>query len=196
MATLHLRAPRSTVLLCGTHKDKCVQVNPEKSKAMRKWSPPIEVVLEHVEVSVNQKHEQWKKDRREGFTNRDEELELLSGIQLVSSSPTLPYNDSGLLDLQEKIKRCGTGTRWWIPPSWCLALVVLDAVRDRIDPVEAARHIVNLEDLPPPLQTKKTWIAKEDLWRHWKTVQECSDIPAYLKSDDREFTLESVLDLR
>ncbi|CAN0437349.1 unnamed protein product, partial [Ascophyllum nodosum] len=120
VATLHLRAPRSTVLLCGTHKDKCVQVNPEKSKAMRKWSPPIEVVLEHVEVSVNQKHEQWKKDRREGFTNRDEELELLSGIQLVSSSPTLPYNDSGLLDLQEKIKRCGTGTRWWIPPSWCL----------------------------------------------------------------------------
>ena len=195
MATLHLRAPRSTVLLCGTHKDKCVQVNPEKSKALRKLSPPIEVVLEHVEVPVNQKYEQWKKDRREGFTNRDEKLELRSGIQLVSSSPTLLYSDSGLLDLQEKIKRCGTGTRWSIPPSWRLALVVLDAVRDKIDPVEAAQCFV--EDLPPPRQTgKRTWIARKDLSRHWETVQECSDIPAYVKADDREFTLESVLELR
>ncbi|CAN0449744.1 unnamed protein product, partial [Ascophyllum nodosum] len=27
LSTLHLRAPQSTVLLCGTHKDKCVPLN-------------------------------------------------------------------------------------------------------------------------------------------------------------------------
>ena len=116
----------------------------------------------------------------------------------MSSSPALRYSDSGLLDFQEKIKTCGTGTRWWIPPSWRLALVVLDAVRDKIDPVEAALRFVNPEDLPP-LQSagkRRTWIAREDLSRHWETVQECSDIPAVLKADDREFALKIVLDLR
>ena len=188
MATLHLRAPKSTVLLCGTHKDK--------SQALRKRSPSIEKFLQDVEESVNQKHEDWKRDRREGnpVNNRDGELELVSGIQLVSSSPTVRPSDSGLRGLQEKLS-CGTGTRWWIPPSWCLAMVVLDAIRDKIDPVEAARRFV--EGLPPPQQTgKRTWITREDLSCHWETVQECSDIPAYLKADDREFTLESVLDLR
>ncbi|CAN0429790.1 unnamed protein product, partial [Ascophyllum nodosum] len=96
LATLHLRAPQSTVLLCGTDKDKCVRVNLlEKSLALRRRSPPIGKTLKDVEESVNQKHQKWKEDRRKGHTNRDEELELLSGIQLVSSSPTLRYSDSG-----------------------------------------------------------------------------------------------------
>ncbi|CAN0408211.1 unnamed protein product, partial [Ascophyllum nodosum] len=183
LATLHLRAPQSTVLLCGTHKDKCVPLN------------IFEKTLQDVEESVNQKHKEWKRDRRKGHTNRDEELELVSGIQLVSSSPTLRYSDSGLLVLQAKLITYGTGTQWWIPPSWSLALVVLDAVRDEIAPVEAARLFV--ENLPPPQRTGKCpWIAREDLSRHWETVQECSFLPAYLKAEDREFTLESVLDLR
>ena len=183
LATLHLRAPQSTVLLCGTHKDKCVPLN------------IFEKTLQDVEESVNQKHKEWKRDRRKGHTNRDEELELVSGIQLVSSSPTLRYSGSGLLVLQAKLITYGTGTQWWIPPSWSLALVVLDAVRDEIAPVEAARLFV--ENLPPPQRTGKcTWIAREDLSRHWETVQECSFLPAYLKAEDREFTLESVLDLR
>ena len=196
LATLHLRAPQSTVLLCGTHKDKCVPLNIfEKSQALHKRPPSIGKTLQDVEESVNQKHKEWKQDRREGHTNRDEELELVSGIQLVSSSPTLRYRDSGLLVLQAKLITYGTGIRWWIPPSWRLALVVLDAVRDEIAPVEAARLFV--EDLPQPQQTgKRTWIARKDLSRHWETVQECSFLPAYLKAEDREFTLESVLDLR
>ena len=115
----------------------------------------------------------------------------------MSSSPKLLYSESGLLDLQKKLKTCGTGTRWRIPPSWRLALVVLDAVRDNVDPVDAARHFVNPENPSPPQQTeKRTWIARKDLSHHWKTVQECGDIPAHLKAEDRGFTLESVLDLR
>ena len=184
------------MLLCGTHKDKCVRVNLlEKSLALRRRSPPIGKTLKDVEESVNQKHQKWKEDRRKGHTNRDEELELLSGIQLVSSSPTLRYSDSGLLDLQEKLKTCGTGTRWWIPPSWRLALVVLDAVRNKIDPVEAARRFV---EILPPLQPtgKCTWIARNELMDLWKTVQKSRDFPADLKADDPEFALKSVLDLR
>ena len=146
LGTLHLRAPRSTVLLCGTHKDQCVPVNLlEKLLAVLRQSPSMEKILKDVEESVNIRHQEWKEGRREGFTNMDEKLELLSGIQLVSSSPT--YSNSGLPDLQKKLQSCEMGIRWWIPPSWRLALEVLDAVRDKIDPVEAARRFV--ENLPP-----------------------------------------------
>ena len=198
LATLHLRAPLSTVLLCGTHKDKCLPVNlVEKLLAGLKQCPSFEEILKDVEESVKKKHQKWKENRREGFRNRDEELQLMSGIQLVSSSPTLRYSDSGLPDLREKLQSCGTGIRWWIPLSWRLALEVLDAVRDKIDPVETARRFVNPEGLPP-LQSagKCTWIARNELSRHWKTVQDCSFLPAYLKADDPEFALKSVLDLR
>ena len=194
LATLHLRAPRSTVLLCGTHKDKCVSVSLlEKLLAVRRQSPSMEKILKDVEESVNIKHQEWKDGRREGFTNMDEKLELLSGIQLVSSSPT--YSNSGLPDLQKKLQSCGMGIRWWIPPSWRLALEVLDAVRDKIDPVRAARRFV--ENLPPLKSTAKcTWIARKELMDLWKTVQECNDLPADLKADDPEFALKTVLDLR
>ena len=47
---------------------------------LRRRSPPIEKILKDVEESVKKKHEKWKEDRREGHTNRDEELELLNGF--------------------------------------------------------------------------------------------------------------------
>ncbi|CAM9968091.1 unnamed protein product [Ascophyllum nodosum] len=138
LATLHLRAPRSTVLLCCTHKDKLVPGNfLAKLLAWLRRSPSIEAVMADAAILVRDKHEEWKNERRTdpiGRTSIDEGLQMECGIQLVSSSPTLPYLKSGLPDLRERLKECGEGTRWLIPPSWRLALVVLDAVRDGLNP--------------------------------------------------------------
>ena len=201
LTTLHLRAPRSTVLLCGTHKDKILPNNLlAKSTAWLRRSPSIETIMEDVEQSIKKKYEEWKRGRRPGLTSItsiDGGLQVERGVQLVSSSPTWPYLKSGLPDLQERLKKCGNGSRWLIPPSWCHALVALDAVRDGVDPVEAVRRYLKREDPLPVVTTeKRSWIRWEVLRLHWKHVQDCVDLPAELKPKDPDFALESAMDLR
>ena len=195
LATLQMRAPHSRVLLCGTHKDKCVPTNVlSKLLAWLRRSPSIEAVMADVEQSIKVKHEQRRDNRR---ASMDEGLKLESGILLVSSSPTVHYCESGLPELQERLKECGEGTSWLIPPSWRLALVVLDAVRDGVNSVEAARHYVNPEG-PRPLESveKRSWIVRDELSVRWKHVQDSVDLPAELRPDDPEFALETAMDLR
>ena len=201
LTTLHLRAPRSTVLLCGTHKDKSLPNNfVAKSMARLRRSPSIETIMEDVEQSIKTKYEQWKRKRRTGptsMTSINRGLQVERGIQLVSSSPTWPYLKSGLPDLQERLKECGNGSRWLIPPSWCHALVVLDAVRDGVNPAEAVRRYLKREDPLPVVTTEKLgWIHWEALRLHWKDVQGSVDLPAELKAEDPDFALESAMDLR
>ncbi|CAN0421385.1 unnamed protein product, partial [Ascophyllum nodosum] len=108
LTTLHLRAPRSTVLLCGTHKDKSLANNFfAKSMAWLRRSPSIEAIMEDVEQSIKNKYDEWKRERRTGqpsMTSTNGGLQVERGIQLVSSSPTWPYSESGLPDLQERLK--------------------------------------------------------------------------------------------
>ena len=201
LTTLHLRAPRSTVLLCGTHKDKSLANNFfAKSMAWLRRSPSIEAIMEDVEQSIKNKYDEWKRERRTGhpsMTSTNGGLQVERGIQLVSSSPTWPYSESGLPDLQERLKECGNGSRWLIPPSWCHALVVLDAVRDGVNPVEAVRRYLKSEDPLPVVTTEKlSWVHWETLRLHWKHVQDSVDLPAELKPEDPDFALESAMDLR
>ena len=200
LTTLYLRAPRSTVLLCGTHKDKCLANNSAKSMAWLRRSPSVEAIIEDVEQSIKNKYEKWKREPRTGqpsMTSTNGGLQVERGIQLVSSSPTWPYSTSGLPDLQERMKECGNGSRWLIPPSWCHALVVLDAVRDGVNPVEAVRRYLKREGPLPVVATEKlSWVHWETLRLHWKHVQDSVDLPAELKPEDPDFALESAMDLR
>ena len=144
--------------------------------------------------------EQWKSERRTDptlGTSSDKGLDLISGVQLVSSSPTLPYLKSGLPDLHKRLNECGEGTRWLIPPSWRIALVLLDALRDGVNPVEAVRRYIHGESPLPVVPTKKrSWVRCESLRRDWQDVQNCPELSPELKPDDPYFALEIAMDLR
>ena len=173
--------------------DKCVQSNfVTKVLAGLRGSPSVEKVVAGVE--------QWISERRTGptlGTSTDKGPNLISGVQLVSSSPTWPFFKSGLPDLHKRLKECGEGTRWLIPPSWRTALVLLDALRDGVNPVEAVRRYTRGEPPLPVVPTKKrSWVSYETLRRDWQDVQNCPELSPELKPDDPHFALEIAMDLR
>ena len=173
--------------------DKCLPSNfVTKVLARLRGSPSVEEVMAGVE--------QWKSERRTDptlGTSSDKDLNLISGVQLVSSSPTLPYLKSGLPDLHKRLKECEEGTRWLIPPSWRIALVFLDALRDGVNPVEAVRRYIHGERPLPVVPTKKrSWVSCETLRRDWQDVQNSLELSPELKPDDPTFALEIAMDLR
>lgn len=197
LAALHLRAPHATVLLVGTHKDKCVPSNWFTAALARLGrSQHIEDSLAEIERSLIKKHERWMKDRRGGAVNRgmDERLTLEKGVHLVSSSPS--SRASGLSELQDLLRKHGPRTRSWIPPSWGLALAVLRALRAGIEPMAAA--VCHINGTHPPLPTFRphNWITMEEIRRHWNKVQNYPRLPQEFRAADSAFALESALDLR
>lgn len=194
LAALHLRVPHATVILVGTHKDKCV---PRKAHAA--WlrpSKPIEDSLKEIELSLTKKHEQWMKDRRGGAVIRsiDETLTLEKGIHLVSSSPS--SRASGLFELQDLLRKHTPSKRSRIPPSWGLALVVLGALRAGIDPMAAAVGHINRTDPPEPTSPPRNWITMGEIEDRWNQIQGDPGLAGEFRAADSAFALESALDLR
>ncbi|CAN0212307.1 unnamed protein product [Ectocarpus sp. 6 AP-2014] len=136
------------------------------------------------------------KDRRGGGLKRglDERLTLVKGVHLVSSSPS--SRASGLLELQDLLRKHGPRTRSWIPPSWGLALAVLRALRAGVEPMAAAVCHINGTDPPQPTFCPRNWTTMEEIRWHWNKVQDYPGLAEAFQAGDSAFALESALNLR
>ena len=73
--------------------------------------------------------------------------------------------------------------------------MVLDALRDGVQPVEAVRRYRENEDsLDPVTSNKRNWVPMDEVKLHWEHVVD--SLQMNLTRDEREFVLESVLHLR
>ena len=174
ITALHLRAPQSTVVLVGTHVDEI---------------PSANAVMADVEEMLKTKHEAWKKRRRK---SGDAGLKVEPGVVLVSSSPTRSGLDSGVTDLLQRLES-QEGTTSFIPPSWSLALVVLDALKYRVEPLDALACWQEQKPLDVP-RDKLMWVEARTITDAWQKVQD--ELPDDEKAVDPSFAMESALKLR
>lgn len=184
---LHLRAPHSTVILVGTHSDKIVGGWYTKLFSWLRREKSPSAVMADVEETLRAKHEAWKRKRG---ASMDEGLTVAEGVVLVSSSPeALDSNIQALLERFENQK----GTTSFIPPSWSLALVVLDALKYGLDPLLALVYWEKKRPLPVP---EVTWasVEKREIEEAWKEVQD--NLPLDQKAGDPSFAMESALTIR
>jgi len=142
-----------------------------------------------VEEMLKTEHKAWKKKRG---VRSDNGLVVEPGIVLASSSPTHSGPDSGVVELLQRLKG-REGTTSFIPPSWSLALVVLDALKCRLDPLDALACWKNKEPLTVPHDTLK-WVEAKKITEAWQRVQE--ELPDDQKAGDPSFAMESALNLR
>lgn len=133
------------------------------------------------ETTLKAKHEAWKARRG---TSTDESLTAQGGIVLVSYSPG-PLNNG----VSELLTRFGSlkGTTSCIPPSWSLALLVLDALMFRMDPLRPLTCPL------PSSEVRRTWIDKKAIAEAWKDMQNV--LPPGEKAGDPSFAMESALNL-
>lgn len=194
VTALHLRAPRSTVILVGTHCDKIAGRWYTKLLSRLNLAPSLSSVMTDVEKTLKTKHEAWKARRNEIQTgsSTDEGLSMENGIILVSSSPTFSALDNGVSELLTRLES-QNGTTSYIPPSWSLALAVLDALKYGLRPLFALTCWENSRPLPYS-KVKQTWVKKTKIELAWKQVQD--ELPLDQKAGDPAFAMESALNLR
>eukprot|EP00752_Nemacystus_decipiens_P014395 g12804.t1 len=187
ISALHLRAPYCTVVLVGTHSDKIAGGWWTKLRRRLCMAPSQNSIMADVEKTLKSKHEAWK--ARRGISS-DGGLKVQEGIVLVTSSPEALENGvSGLLNRFEGLK----GTTSFIPPSWSLALVVLDALKYKVGPLDTLRCWQERRPLPSS-EVRRTWIAKKAIEEAWEEVQNA--MPPDQKAGDPLFAMESALHLR
>lgn len=195
VTTLHIRAPGSSVILVGTHRDECEGGGWFARLLARLWrSPSLDSVTADVEESLKSAYHKWKKRRQNDVMrpSRDDGVTVEEGVVLVSSLPEAPNN--GFSELQTRLKP-NNSTTSHIPPSWRLALVVLDALRDGQDPVKAAKYLLNIVQTPPPnAEDKRAWITVDLINVKWSDVQ--GSLPAHHMARDPAFAMENALHLR
>ena len=129
--TLHLRAPDSTVLLVA---NKCDGSIGNFSETVRK-----------VRTRVTELLSQWHDSR--GFNSQD--AIHVSTINVLAETCKVSCRDGlGLVDLVDVItaQSCASLS---VPPSWDLALAFLDALRDKKEPLQAARDRLGLSSSGP-----------------------------------------------
>ncbi|CAM9666690.1 unnamed protein product [Ectocarpus fasciculatus] len=187
ITALHLRAPECTVILVGTHSDRITGGWSTKLLRHLGMTPSLDSVMADVETALKAEHDAWKE--RRGIST-DKGLTVEEGIVLVSSSPESLSN--GVPELLARFER-HKGTTSFIPPSWSLALVVLDALKYGIEPLdalsfwEAGQPLVNSD-------VKQTWIQKKTIMEAWGQVQD--SLPLDKKAGDPSFAMKSALKLR
>lgn len=187
ITALHLRAPHCTVILVGTHSDKIAGGWLTKSLRWLGMSPSLSSVMTDVETTLKAKHEAWKE--RRGLPT-DKGLTVQEGIVLVSSSPDAL--DNGVPELLTRLMSV-KGTTSFIPPSWSLALLVLDALKYEMEPLDALACWQNKTQLPSS-EVKRTWVDMKATSEAWQEVQNA--LPPGRKAGDPTFAMESALNLR
>lgn len=203
VTALHHRAPGSTVILVGTHKDRCEGGGWCTQQIARLGPTPfLNQAMEDVGNTLNDTYEAWKKCRHKA--NMSPSLEygvtVNPDVVFVSSSSGVPNTCNGISDLLDLLGK-QNGTKSWIPPSWGLALVVLDALRDGQEPVDAVESSLNRlqppqpsSDSPTSEKGKITAIDMDFIKEQWNKVQEW--LPLEHKARDPSFAMESALALR
>lgn len=187
ITALHLRAPHSRVVLVGTHSDKIARGWCTKLLCGLGLAPSLSSAMADVEKTLKTKHEAWK--ARRGIST-DEGLTVEEGVVLVSSSPEAL--DNGVSELLTRFES-HEGTTSFIPPSWSWALLVLDALKYGVKPVDA----VNCWEKGRPLpisEVKRTWVKKNDIAEEWQQVQNC--LSPDRQAGDPSLAMKSALNLR
>lgn len=189
ITALHLRAPQSTVILVGTHSDKIPGGWYTRLLSQLRRAPSVTSVMADFEEMLKTNHEAWK--QRRGIST-DKGLTVENGVVLVSSSPTLSSEENGVKDLLERLES-QEGTPSFIPPSWSLALAVLDALKYRVDPLDALERWREKKQLPVR-KDKLMWVEMTKITEAWEKVQQ--KLLPKEKPDDADFAMESALNLR
>lgn len=187
ITALHLRASCSTVILVGTQRDKIA--GGWCTKLLRRMGvvPALSSVMADVEEALKIKHQAWKA-RRELLT--DERLMVEGGIVLANSSPgSLNRGVSELLTRLESLR----GTTLFIPPSWSLALVVLNALKYGVEPLDALTCWQNDEQLQFS-DVKRAWVERRTIHEAWQDVQD--ELPLDQKPDDPLFAMRCASEWR
>lgn len=194
VTALHLRAPQSTVILVGTHSDEVADGWYTKLLSRLSLAQSPSSVMADVEKTLKTKHEAWKARRNEAQTglSTDSILTVESGVLPVSSSPTLSALENGVPELLARFAS-QSGTTSYIPPSWSLALVVLDSLKYGWKPLFALTCWENARPLPLS-EVKRMWVEEEEIALTWKEVQD--ELPPSRRAGDPVFAMESAMKLR
>lgn len=188
ITALHLRAPQSTVVLVGTHNDEIAGGWCTKLLRRLGIAPSLRSVMADVENALKIKHDAWK--ARRGIT-MDEGLKVEGGITLVSSSPDAV--DNGVSELLTRFES-HEGTTSFIPPSWSLALMVLDALKYGVPPLDALKCWEEGLPLQANFEVQRTWTQRKTITEAWQKMQD--DLPSDQNAGDPLFAMNSALNLR
>lgn len=156
LTILHLRAPRACVMLVANKCDKGIE---EYSQ-----------LADRVENSVRTVLEQWLSKRGLGDQHGKTLItsSLLRGTSLVSCQ-----NYLGMSELVQRISEFGS-TSIEVPPSWNLALAVLNALRTEKSPLAVASEHLGLSSAPLDIGKEGKWthtsVTREEISSKWQDV--------------------------
>lgn len=147
---LHLRAPGVTVILVANKCDKATD--------------DVEETIRKVEKRVNLMLNDWKNRRGQ---KHPKEVNLLS-----DSFPVSCDNYTGITALINRINQHGA-TEIMVPPAWDLALHVVDALRHRRSPINAARRYMGspVDDAAEGEMQSGSFIPRDDLSDLWSRIE-------------------------
>lgn len=151
---LHLRAPDSTVILVA---NKCDLVVGDSTSTAQTVGRRVKDLLE-----------EWQHSRGMDGDGR----ERLPTLDLKAEISCLSCQDG--YGLPELIKRVSgqVSTSSIVPPSWKLVMVVIDALRDKTDPLQAAQASLDLRQTDVPCGDCGTslLVRKETLVQRWQSI--------------------------
>ena len=136
------------------------------NKCDRSLASDFTRITERVETLVKKMLKEWKDHRNEPYVT---EVVLLGGVSRISCKDYV-----GFVELVNRVLE-QAATEIQLPPTWHLALVVVNALRDRISPLEAVRRHVEQDEtgvvgLKPGHAGVNALMTKEEMFHLWKEV--------------------------
>lgn len=176
LTDLHLRAPKATVMLVANKCDGGIEDYSE--------------ITNRVEERTGRLLNEWQ-DKR-GLGDRDGQrmtrLLWIPGRNLVSCK-----DYTGIPELVERISAFSP-TSIEVPPSWYLALTVVNALRGNGSPFVAVNDHLMLNETPPDTSRERKWaqtcISRQELSQEWQRVLDW--ITPKLKARARTRALSSI----
>lgn len=154
LTILHLRAPKATVMLVANKCDGGIDDYSE--------------IAGRVEERTGRLLKEWQDKRGLGDRGglRLPSLSWVPGRNLVSCK-----DYGGVSELLKRIPACSS-TSIEVPPSWDLALTVVDTLRENGSPFAAVNDHLMLHETPPDTcrEWAQTCIPRQELSQEWHRV--------------------------
>lgn len=156
LTILHFRAPRASVMLVANKCDKGIE---EYSQLRDRVENRVRTVLE-----------EWQSKRALGDQHGKNlaSVSLLRGTSLVSCQTY-----TGISELVQRISEFGS-TSIEVPPSWNLALAVLNALRTNKSPLAVASEHLGLSSAPMDIGREGKWtqtsVTRDEISSKWQDI--------------------------
>lgn len=127
-------------------------------------------IADKVEKRARMLLDEWQSKRGLGGLDRQNNTTLswLPGWSLISCQ-----DYTGVRELVQRISDFGF-TSIEVPPSWDLALAVINGLRNDREPLAAASGHLELDERPPDTDRRGKWtqtfVTKQELSREWQNV--------------------------